>query len=171
MSSGLEIERKYLIRMPDEGRLRAMPGCCVWDIVQRYLHSGADGSTRRVRRILEKDEYSYFYTCKRHINDLSQQEDETEISESVYNEMLLDADPELRPVVKRRFRIPYCGKTLEVDIFSFWNDRAILEIELESEDQQAVIPEWIDVVREVTPERAYKNNRLAKEVPMEDIGL
>ena len=34
---GMEIERKYLIRMPDEAALRAMPGCAVWEIVQTYL--------------------------------------------------------------------------------------------------------------------------------------
>ena len=37
MHTGLEIERKYLIRMPDEVELRAMPGCVVWDVTQMYL--------------------------------------------------------------------------------------------------------------------------------------
>lgn len=169
MNGGLEIERKYLIRMPDEAALRARPDCQIWHIIQTYLRDGIDGSTRRVRILRKNGVETCFYTCKRHINALSQQEDEKEISSEKYCEMLKEADTELKPINKCRYRIPFCGQLLEIDIYSFWNDRATLEIELENEEQKVVIPEWISVVREVTADRAYKNNRLAKFVPMEDI--
>ena len=58
---------------------------------------------------------------------------------------------------------------MEIDVYSFWNDRATLEIELESEDQAPAIPDWLDVIRELTGERAYKNRYLAESVPMEEI--
>ena len=32
MRTELEIERKYLIRMPDVAALAAMPGCVIWDV-------------------------------------------------------------------------------------------------------------------------------------------
>lgn len=169
MGSGIEIERKYLIRMPEEAMLMEKPGCRIWSIIQTYLRNGADGSTRRLRKITENGADTYFYTCKHHINALSQQEEETEISLKMYQDMMTDADPELNQISKRRFRIPYRGQLLEIDIYSFWKDRATLEIELENEIQPVLIPEWINVVREVTSDRAYKNNRLAKTVPMEDI--
>ena len=59
---------------------------------------------------------------------------------------------------------------MEIDIYSFWDDRATLEIELEREDQAPKLPEWLEIVRELTGERDYKNRYLAESVPMEDIG-
>ena len=72
-------------------------------------------------------------------------------------------------MVKRRFRIPYEGQLLEVDVYRFWSDRATLEIELKDEGQQVKLPEWLDVIREVTGEDAYKNLNLSLHVPMEPI--
>ena len=49
------------------------------------------------------------------------------------------------------------------------DDRAILEIELQYEDEAATIPDYVDVIRDVSGEKAYKNKQLAKYVPMEEI--
>ena len=58
---------------------------------------------------------------------------------------------------------------LEIDLYSFWSDRATLEIELDSEAQAVRIPDWLTVVRELTGERAYKNRFLAEHIPMEEL--
>lgn len=165
--NGLEIERKYLIRMPDEGMLAAMPGCETWDIVQTYLMDGEDASTHRVRSIRCGDTVQYIYTHKRRLSDLSHEEQEKQVSRAEYDKLLARANPALRSIEKRRYRIPYAGQLLEIDVYSFWKDRATLEIELASEQQAVKIPQWLDVVRELTGERAYKNRFLAEEVPME----
>ena len=165
----MEIERKYLIRMPDEAKLRAMPGCVVWEIVQTYLNDGGVGHTQRVRSIRTGSETCYIYTFKRRINELTCDEREREIDEPTYRAMLAEANPALHPIEKRRYRIPHCGQLLEIDIYSFWDDRATLEIEFENEDQAPELPEWLDIVRELTGERAYKNRYLAECIPMEDI--
>ena len=51
MRTELEIERKYLIRMPDAEQLAAMPGCVVWDVIFGSLATllGAVG-TRLLRK-------------------------------------------------------------------------------------------------------------------------
>ena len=165
----MEIERKYLIRMPDEAMLRAMPNCAVWDIVQTYLHDGGIGQTRRVRRVRTGAQERYVYTFKRRINELTCEELEEEIAAEAYAEYLREADHSLNPIAKRRYRIPHGGQLMEIDVYSFWSDRATLEIELEREEQAPELPEWLQIVREVTGERAYKNRYLAEEVPMEDM--
>lgn len=165
--NGLEIERKYLIRMPDEAQLAAMPGCVIWDIVQTYLMDGADGSTNRVRSIRTGDEVQYIHTIKRRLSDLSHRETECEVSREEYERLLAQVNPALHAIDKRRYRIPYAGQLLEIDIYSFWKDRATLEIELEGEEQAVVLPGWLAIVRELTGERAYKNRFLAEEIPME----
>ena len=165
----MEIERKYLIRMPDEAKFWQMPHCSVWEIVQTYLTDGGVGQTRRLRSICTGGETRYVYTAKRRVNELTCEEREREISDSEYKLRLLEANPELKPIEKRRYRIPYENQVLEIDIYSFWEDRATLEVELDREDQVPELPEWLDIIREVTGERAYKNRYLAEEIPMEDI--
>ena len=166
----MEIERKYLIRMPDEAQFLQMPHCTVWEIVQTYLNDGGVGQTRRVRSIHTGGETHYIYTFKRRINELTCEEREEEISAAEYEEKLREANPELNPIEKRRYRIPHAGQLLEIDIYSFWDDRATLEIELQRENQVPELPDWLEIVRELTGERAYKNRYLAECVPMEDIG-
>ena len=170
MRTELEIERKYLIRMPDAAFLAGLPGCVIWDVEQTYLNRGADGSSRRIRRIEVGGTVKYIFTRKRRVDEMSCEETEGEISAEEYAQLAEQADPERRPVVKRRFRIPYAGQLLEVDIYRFWSDRATLEIELEREDQPVQLPDWLEIVRDVTGEEAYKNFSLARCVPMEDIG-
>ena len=163
-----EIERKYLIRMPDTVALHEMDGCEVWDIEQIYLRSDP-GCTRRIRRVVEDGETRWYRTFKRRVTDVTCEEDEGEISEAEYGALRMEADERLRPIVKTRYRVPYAGQMLELDVYPFWSDRAVLEIELESEAQAVVIPEWMHLIREVTEDKRYKNVRLAREVPMDEI--
>ena len=65
--------------------------------------------------------------------------------------------------------MPYAGHVLEFDVYPFWPDRAIMEIELAGEDEAAEIPDYVRIIRDVTGEKAYKNKQLAKRIPMEDI--
>ena len=51
----------------------------------------------------------------------------------------------------------------EIDIYPFWNDKAIMEIELRDENQEYVLPSNITVIKEVTDDDEYKNSSLAKK--------
>lgn len=166
MSGHCEIERKYLLHMPDVPALRAMDGCQVWKIEQIYLLS-APGVTRRIRRVVEKGETRYYRTEKRRLSALSSDEREAQIDAAEYGELRLEADPALKVIEKTRLRIPFEGQVLEIDLYPFWQDRAILEIELAREDDPVYIPEWLRVAREVTDDKRYKNVRLAASVPQD----
>ena len=171
MSTGThcEIERKYLIHYPDEALLAALPGCERWEITQVYLADGEGGLTRRVRRVVCDGKTRCFRTFKRRVTDMTALEDEGEITPEAYEALLRERDPGRRPILKTRFRIPHRGHIVEIDVYPFWDDRAVMEIELESEDEAADIPDYIRVIRDVTGEKAYKNRQLAKKVPMETI--
>ena len=163
----LEIERKYLIRMPDEAALGSMPGCETWQISQTYLSSSGNGYTSRLRRMVVEGREVFIHTEKRRVSALSCEEDEREISRAEYDALMQQADPALRTIEKKRCRIPYAGRMMEIDIYSFWSDRATLEVELESEEAEVSLPPWLDIVRELTGEAAYKNYALARQIPME----
>ena len=167
--SAMEIERKYLIRMPDEARLAAMPDCEIWEILQTYLTGCGNGYSRRVRRVRINGAENYIQTEKIRVSAMSARESEKELSREAYLQLMQEADPALNSIDKRRYRIPYEGQLLEIDVYSFWNDRATLEIELTDEAQQPILPDWLEIVRELTGEPAYKNLYLARRVPMEEL--
>ena len=155
-----EIERKFLIAMPDRGMLEACPGASRSEIVQTYL-PGKEGESRRVRSRSCDGKSTYTLTAKKHISNIRRIEEEREISASEYESLLLESDPEKRSIIKTRYCLPYGGRMLEIDIYSFWDDRATLEIELESEDAPYILPSWINVIKEVTQDPRYTNSSLA----------
>ena len=50
----------------------------------------------------------------------------------------------------------------EIDVYPFWKDKAIVEIELRDENVPIVFPDMLKVIREVTDDESYKNASLAK---------
>lgn len=154
----LEIERKFLIPYPNITELKALPGCAALEIVQTYLCGGA----ARVRKSASENGCTYTHTEKRKISELTRIEIEREISEEEYLEYLRSADPAFRPIEKTRLRIPYGGHIFEIDIFPFWQDKAVAEVELKSEDEEIAFPHWLNIIDEVTFDPAYKNVSLAR---------
>ena len=171
MSAGkhCEIERKYLIRYPDIRTLKAQKGVQQWEIVQIYLTVYGPGETRRIRQVVSGGEIKYYKTFKKRLTDLSNEEDEGEIDQLEYIHLCQEQQPGCKPVGKTRYRIPYEGHILEFDIYPFWDDRAILEIELEHENEGAAIPEYVRIIRDVSADPAYKNRSLAENVIYEEI--
>ncbi len=164
MKEPLEIERKYLILRPDEAQLR--PLCsAVYDMEQTYLKS-REGVTARVRRrVGEREEF--FRTEKERCTDRTCVERERIIDRGEYERLLLQKADDALTICKRRYCLPYGGFTFEIDIYPFWQRFAVMEVELESEEQQFTLPAQITVVREVTDDRRMKNAALARHIPDE----
>ena len=171
MSEGkhCEIERKYLIRYPDIRTLKAQKGVEQWEIMQIYLTVSDPGETRRIRQVVSDGGIKYYKTFKRRLTELANEEDEGEIDQLEYIHLSQQQQPGCKPLAKTRYRIPYEGHILEFDIYPFWEDRAILEIELEHENEGAAIPEYVRIIRDVSTDPAYKNRSLAENVVYEEI--
>lgn len=155
-----EIERKYLIEYPDVKWLESLPHCRRVEIIQTYLKSGK-GEETRVRQRGADGHYVYYRTTKRAISGLRRVETESRLSEKEYLRLLMDADPTKRPIRKDRYCLMHEGQYFEIDVYPFWTDKAILEIELSEEEQEIHIPKEIRVIREVTEDENYKNAALA----------
>ena len=168
MSFPLEIERKYLIDLPNEEMLKELSGMQYRDIVQTYLVS-EKGEARRVRKsVYSGGRVSFVETVKRRKSDLTAEEYERTLEEQEYEDLLLLRDSLRAPIEKRRYEIPFGNHILEIDVYPFWTRTAVLEIELASEDERAEIPDFLTVLREVSAEKAFKNRALALHVPDED---
>lgn len=164
----IETERKFLIYMPCLDTLCAQPEIRIQEITQTYLLT--DGKKNaRIRKINECGNISYIKTVKERISTLSCYEEEKEINEEQYLELLKYADKEKQSINKTRYSFRYGRHIIEIDIYSFWNDRATLEIELKSEDEEFSIPAFIKVVKEVSTDKRYKNTNLAKSIPQDKI--
>lgn len=168
MKDGIETERKYLIRMPDVAALAAMPGARVLHMEQTYLKSVPEVAAR-VRKITENGVHRYIRTEKRRISALSAREEERDLTAAEYTAALADTDPERMPIRKTRYVIPHGTLFCEIDVFSFWDDRAILEIELPDEAIAVILPDYVTLIREVSGERRYSNRAMAKNIPQDNI--
>lgn len=166
----IEIERKFLIYMPSIKQLEMQDGVRIKHIEQTYLVSDTSKNAR-VRKIDEGGKIKFTKTVKERISVLSAYENEFEISEDTYIKELENSDINKKTVVKTRFCIPFDRHVIEIDIYPFWNDRAILEVELSNESESFSLPDFIRVIKEVSEDKRYKNTNLAECIPMDDISM
>ena len=172
MPPGIEIERKYLIKMPDEEFLATIEGATVTDITQTYLVPVIPTFTERVRKAEKNGKAVYTYTLKFGHSRSIRHEQEEALDEKKYLSMLKQADKNLTPIKKRRWKIPMKnGLFAEIDIYPFWKKQAICEVETETEDEYYTLPDFIEVIREVTEDKSYTNRSMAFFVPFEDKDL
>lgn len=161
----LEIERKFLIKMPDVEKLISTIECSKTEITQTYLNSEHELWKRRVRKRGLLGNNKYYYTSKKPISSIKRIEVEEEISEEKYLSLLVEADKSLKEINKTRYCFMWNNILYELDIYPFWNDKAILEVELENENQNVDIPDFLELIEEVTNDNRYTNYSLAKEIP------
>ena len=76
----------------------------------------------------------------------------------------MDADTSLRQIRKTRYCLSYGSQYFEIDIYPFWSDKAVVEVELSNENEKVIMPEFIKVIKEVTDDRSYSNYELAKTI-------
>lgn len=167
MSVPVEIERKYIIAMPSLAILAEQPQYSKSEILQIYLQA-PEGVTHRVRR----REYAWGAVCtetvKRRIDALSAFEEEREISAERFCELAASIAAGSRPLRKVRHVFSYLGKTMEIDVYPEWRGCAVLETELASREERVALPPFIEVLREVTGERAFSNAALSYSFPSEE---
>ena len=155
-----EIERKFLSEYPDLKELETNPNCKKIDIIQTYLKS-APNEEVRVRQRGEDGNYIYFKTVKKKLSDVKRIELESRISQSEYLALLMEADTSKHQIRKTRYCLMYENQYFEIDVYPFWSDKAIMEIELSREDETINFPPSINVIKEVTNDDTYKNASLA----------
>ncbi|MDE6583746.1 MAG: AAA family ATPase [Clostridia bacterium] len=159
-----EIERKFLIEYPNLETLEKMPNCQKVDIIQTYLKSVNSNEETRIRQRGNNGSYIYTKTTKRKINDIKRIETESRITKDEYLKLLLDIDTDKRQIRKTRYCLMYENQYFEIDIYPFWKDKAIMEIELHDEKQEIKLPSFIKVIKDVTGESEYLNSHIASSI-------
>jgi len=151
-----EIERKFLVT----GEYKSQAARS-FRIVQGYL-SSVTGRTVRIR--IKGDKGYITIKGKSNESGLSRYEWEKEIPLNEAEELFQLCEP--GAIDKTRYEIPVGKHIFEVD--EFYGDNSgltIAEIELVSEDESYLKPEWLG--NEVTGDRRYYNSSLTKN-PFKD---
>ena len=156
----MEIERKYLIEYPDVAWLESLPNCSRVDVIQTYL-TAPEGEECRVRQRGQDGHYLFFSTTKRGTG-LKRVEVEKRLTKDEYLAAMMDADVTRRQIRKTRYCLTWGTQYFEIDVYPFWQDRAIVEIELTDENDPVEFPPQLRVIREVTDDPSYKNAALAE---------
>ena len=161
----LEIERKYLIRCPEEALLRTLPQADPTEITQTYLKADESGMMRRVRkRGSDAKGWQYTYTRKQHAGFGKRIELEDEITEAQYQALLEEAEPAMQTVHKVRWCFVYEQQLFELDVYAFSGELATLEIELPDIDTKVELPPQIEVIADVTGDGRFSNFALSRSL-------
>lgn len=162
-----EVPEKYigfynfkLVFMPKEIERKFLTSALTWKeqvtqaitIKQGYLNTNPD---RTVRIRVAGD--TGWLTVKGRNVDLTRPEFEYEIPVVEATEMIKLCE---QPIIeKTRYLVEEHGKTWEVDVFSGANEGlTVAEIELEAEDEEFVLPDWVG--EEVSDDPRYYNATL-----------
>ena len=148
----LEIERRWLVKIPENiGEYESHY------IEQAYL-SPEKGFQGRIRRWDDK----YIYTEKaRTGSSMTRIENEREITAEEYAD--LQKNTILNVIKKRRYIIPMGTLHFELDIFenTVESGYAIMEAELPDEAAAVEMPQFVEIIREVTEDSYYTNRNFA----------
>ena len=151
--SGLEIERKFLVKKGDAYKSAAFSSS---HIQQGYIP--AEGATVRVRT---RDEKAYLTIKGKSVNGgMTRYEFEKEITMDEAQHLLQLCQGGV--IDKRRYLVKSGSHTFEVDEFYGENEGLVVaEVELGSEDEVFVKPSFIG--EEVTGDIRYYNSQLMKK--------
>lgn len=149
-------KKKYLIEKPSQELLSVLGEPI--DMTQIYLANTIPNVERRIREQPGGHGSLYFYTEKRADEQGNRWVIERPVSLKEYEEYRREADPSLAPVSKKKYRFNQSGTRMEIDVYPYMTDYAILFIY-----GDAPVPEGIRVIQDVTGDPEYKNRRLARK--------
>lgn len=155
-------KRKFLIAMPDANVFINEYGAVAVEMMQNYLISTKPNTVRRIRQQRSGADYLYFYTEKRSGEDGKHWVTERPISQKEYIAYLMESDTLMHPVRKTKYRFNFDDRRMEIDIYPFSKERAILFV-YGKDRHELRLPKELELIKEVTGLKEYKNSALARE--------
>lgn len=161
-----EIERRFLIDQEDLASLelnRTLLPIVTLEIAQAYLKT-VDGTVARMRQTSQagSNHVVYTHTTKSPKVGASCTEIETRITQNEFNDLKFLEDQSRAVIFKRRHCFLWHGKHMQLDEFiSPVKDMLILEVELDTENEEFNIPPFLAVTKEVTTDPTYSNWNIA----------
>ena len=86
---------------------------------------------------------------------------ERPISQKEYVAYLMESDMSMYPVRKTKYRFSYADRRMELDVYPFSAEKAVLFVYGDT-NAPLELPDELRLIREVSNEKEYKNSALAK---------
>ena len=77
-----------------------------------------------------------------------------------------EIDCSYHQIAKTRHCFLYDNQYYELDVFDFNDEIGLLEIELNSIEQEVSLPPFVKIIKEVTNDKKYKNKEIAKTLSL-----
>ncbi len=162
MPAPLEIERKYLLKCTPDFSIPELQNAQKISIEQIYLISPTEQSIR-IRKRSQSNSSTYYKAIKSRISDTTRTEVEVAIQAKDYLGLQSLRDQTTHVIHKDRYCFIYEDQYFELDIFQEpARGLVLLEIELTEENDEVVLPPFLQIEREVTGNESYSNHAIAK---------
>ncbi len=155
-------KRKFLIEYPNVDILEFDPDCHKVEVIRTYLRSDP-GEEIRIRKRGIGNYFTYFLNTKITAATGEIIETEKQLTAEEYKLLEKQADPEMRHIYKTRYCFTYEEHYFELDLYTLWDDKAIVEVESTELNEEIHFPEYIKVIRELTGDERFRNAVLARK--------
>lgn len=156
-----ETKKKYLIKYPDISMLEQMENVEKVEVNQTYLKC-SDDEKIQIRMRGSKDNYIYYQTRVRIQNGQLLQV-EKRLTQEEYEEKLKNADPTRKQLHRTRYCFTEQNQYIEIDIYPFWDDKAILNVDSCYESDKVQLPDFVEAIEDITGNKEYLNSELSKK--------
>jgi len=149
-------ERKYIVEVIGE-----VPDCIESEITQTYLVADP-GCEIRLRRRGWNGKFVNVHTTKKTISGKEEIVTERQVSNSLYESLLQQADPYRKTIHKLRKSFIWKGQFFELDKYlKPAGDLTILETKGIAQHEDVRFPPFIKVIEDITGNKEYYNYNLA----------
>ena len=154
----IEKFNKYLINVDDAllERIKNEDNYSTSHIVQHYLTS-ENNMERRIRRRERGDDVMYSYSEAKYLATNERIKVDRVLTKRQYKDFENQIDRNLNVTDKMRYSFIHNDSFYKLDVFNFDKTKGIISTENDAE-----LPEYIDVIKDVTGDVNYKNYYLAK---------
>lgn len=153
--------RKYLIEFPDLDWVRSRKNCQKIEITQTYLLTAYSDQEKCLRMLNLNGQRVYMVRYTKNTDEYNPNEFEFMVSEDDFMALLSQADPDKKTIKKIRYGFIFNDQYTEVDVYSFWSDRALVRIEPLRKTLPVTLPEELKIIKDVTNDSAYNSSVLA----------
>ncbi|MBQ1827470.1 MAG: AAA family ATPase [Erysipelotrichaceae bacterium] len=159
----VEIFKKYLVNIDEKTleMLRQNETCTSTHITQYFLQS-LHNEEKRIRRRVKNGTALYYYSEANTLTPNTRIKVDRMISERQYNDYLSQKDDSLSVIEKDRYGFIHNNYYFKLDIFEFDPKHALLSVQIPDEKTLVDIPEYFDIIKDVSDDINYKNYYLAK---------
>jgi CYTH domain-containing protein len=150
-------ERKYIVELIGE-----LPNDCVESYIQQTYLSSEPSSEVRIRRRTSVNHVINIHTTRRRISTSEEVVTERQVSNALYETLLLQADPYRHTISKRRKSFIAGGQFFELDAYEAPHEGLmILETKGIACHADLLLPPFLRIVKDITGNFDYYNYNLA----------